>query len=122
MTNREFFQNVIAMVEGKTVATDEVKEKAEALIKALDDRNAKRAEQPSKKAIANKPIIEAIAKVLTDEPMLASVIAEKISTDETKYSVQKAGTLAKQVDGVKVVKVKVKGKGEQNGYFIPKAE
>ena len=51
MTTREFFENVITMVEN-----EEMQEKAKSLIEALDRRNAKRAERPSKTAIANEPI------------------------------------------------------------------
>ena len=107
MTTREFFENVITMVEN-----EEMQEKAKSLIEALDRRNAKRAERPSKTAIANEPIKAEIAKILTDEPMLASEIAQKI-----EISTQKASALLRQMD-VKVTDVKVKGKGTQKGYFI----
>ena len=107
MTTREFFENVITMVEDA-----EIQEKAKALIEALDRRNAKRAERPSKTAIANEPIKAEIAKILTNEPMLASEIAQKI-----EISTQKASALLRQMD-VKVTDVKVKGKGTQKGYFI----
>ena len=107
MTTREFFENVITMVEN-----EEMQEKAKSLIEALDRRNAKRAERPSKTAIANEPIKAEIAKILTNEPMLASEIAQKI-----EISTQKASALLRQMD-VKVTDVKVKGKGTQKGYFI----
>ena len=108
MTNREFFEQVIATVENEEMQT-----KAKELIEALDRRNAKRAERPSKTAIANEPIIKAISEVLTHEPMLASVIAEKVG-----ITVQKASSLAKKVENVQVTDVKVKGKGTQKGYFF----
>ena len=108
MTNREFFENVITMVEN-----EEMQEKAKSLIEALDRRNAKRAERPSKTEIANAPIIKEISEILTHEPMLASVIAEKVG-----ISTQKASALVKKIDGVQVVDVKVKGKGTQKGYFF----
>lgn len=107
MTTREFFENVITMVEDA-----EMQEKAKALIDALDRRNAKRAERPSKTAIANEPIKAEIAKVLTTEPMTASTIAKLVD-----ISTQKASALLRQMD-VKVTDVKVKGKGTQKGYFI----
>lgn len=107
MTTREFFENVITMVEDA-----EMQEKAKSLIEALDRRNAKRAERPSKTAIANEPIKAEIAKVLTNEPMLASEIAQKV-----EISTQKASALLRQMD-VKVTDIKVKGKGTQKGYFI----
>ena len=107
MTTREFFENVITMVEDA-----EMQEKAKSLIEALDRRNAKRAERPSKTAIANEPIKAEIAKILTDEPMLASEIAKKV-----EISTQKASALLRQMD-VKVTDVKVKGKGTQKGYSL----
>lgn len=107
MTTREFFENVITMVEDA-----EMQEKAKSLIEALDRRNAKRAERPSKTAIANEPIKAEIAKVLTTEPMTASTIAKLV-----EISTQKASALLRQMD-VKVTDVKVKGKGTQKGYFI----
>lgn len=108
MTNREFFENVIAMLADN----EEMTSKAKSLIEALDRRNAKRAERPSKTAIANEPIKAEIAKVLTEEPMLASEIAKKV-----EISTQKASALLRQMD-VKVTDVKVKGKGTQKGYYV----
>jgi len=108
MTNREFFENVITMVENA-----EMQEKAKSLIESLDKRNAQRKDKPSKTAIANAPIIKEISEILTHEPMLASAIAEKVG-----ISTQKASALVKKVDGVQVTDVKVKGKGTQKGYFF----
>ncbi|MBP3908122.1 MAG: hypothetical protein J6D33_04280 [Turicibacter sp.] len=108
MTQREFYNAVI----NGTITEDMVTFATEAIEK-LDVRNAKRAERPSKTQIANEPIIKAISEVLTDEPMLASKIAELCG-----ISVNKASALAKKVEGVKVVDVKVKGKGTQKGYFL----
>ena len=51
MTNREFFERVI-----ETVEDAEVVEFAKASIAKLDERNAKRKEQTSKKAKENEPI------------------------------------------------------------------
>jgi len=114
MTNREFFEAVKTW-DGMS---DEMVTKATELIKALDNRNAQRKGVPTKTQLANIPLIKEIAGILTTEPMLASEIAEKISTEEVKYSTQKAGALAKQVENVQVVDVKVKGKGTQKGYFL----
>ena len=108
MTQRDFYNAVIA-----TVDKDELKAFATDAIAKLDERNAKRASKPSKTQIANEPIIKAIASVLTDEPMLASKIAELC-----EISTQKASALVKKVDGVQSVDVKVKGKGTQKGYFL----
>jgi hypothetical protein len=108
MTQREFYNAVIADTKNADLANFAV----EALEK-LDARNAKRSSKPSKVQIANEPIVKAIHDILTDEPMLASKIAELCG-----ISVNKASALAKKVDGVKVTDVKVKGKGTQKGYFL----
>ena len=108
MTQREFYTAVIAETQN-----EELKAFATEAIAKLDARNAKRASTPSKTQKENAPIIKAIAKVLTNEPMLASEIAEKCG-----LKVQKASALAKQVEGVSVTDVKVKGKGTQKGYYF----
>ena len=108
MTQRDFYTAVI-----NANLNEEMTSFATEAIAKLDARNAKRAERPSKTQIANAPIIEAISRVLTDEPMLASKIAELCG-----ISTAKASALAKKVEGVKVVDVKVKGKGTQKGYFL----
>jgi methylphosphotriester-DNA--protein-cysteine methyltransferase len=108
MTNRDFYNAVI-----NANINEEMTSFATEAIAKLDARNAKRANTESKTQIANKPIIEAISRILTDEPMLASKIAELCD-----ISPQKASALVKKVDGVKVVDVKVKGKGTQKGYFL----
>ena len=108
MTNREFFNAVIA-----NEITDEVIAHATESLTKLDERNAKRASKPSKTQIANEPIIKAIADLLTSEPMRASEIAEACG-----ISTQKASALVKKVEGVQSVDVKVKGKGTQKGYFL----
>ena len=108
MTEREFLNAVIAETE-----KNEVAEFAVAKLQKMDARNAKRAEKPSKAQIENEPLIKAIAEILTDEPKLASEIAA-----EFKISTSKATACVKKVDGVKVVDVKVKGKGTQKGYFL----
>lgn len=108
MTNREMFE---AIVNGNI--TDEVVAKAHDEIAKLDARNAKRKNTPSKKAIENAPIIEAIKGVLGEEPLTASEIAERV-----EISTQKASALLKQVEGVKVTDVKVKGKGTRKAYSL----
>ena len=108
MTNREFFNAVIA-----NEITDEVIAHATESLEKLDVRNAKRAERQTKTQIANEPIIKAIADLLTSEPMRASEIAEACG-----ISTQKASALVKKIEGVQSVDVKVKGKGTQKGYFL----
>ena len=59
MTNREFFERVI-----ETVEDAEIVEFAKASIVKLDERNAKRKEQTSKKAKENEPIKKSIIDYL----------------------------------------------------------
>ena len=108
MTNREFFNAVI-----NGTITDEMVAHAHGEIAKLDARNAKRSSTPSKAQIANEPIIKAIAETLTNEPKLASEIAETVG-----ISVNKASALVKKIDGVVITEVKVKGKGVRKAYSI----
>lgn len=99
MTNREFYQAVI-----NEVANDELKTFAQDAIAKLDKRNENRSNKPSKTQIANEPIKKAITELLTDKPMSATEIAEKV-----EISTQKASALCRQLvnDGVaKVTDVK----------------
>ena len=108
MTNREFFN---AIVNGEL--TEEVIAHAQTSIEKLDARNAARKDKPSKKSLENEPIKEAIKSILTDEPMTASDVAEKV-----EISVQKASALLRQIEGLNVSEVKVKGKGKVKGYSL----
>lgn len=108
MTKREFLNAVIAETTNSELASFAVSE-----LEKLDARNAKRASAPSKKSIENAPLIAKIAEFLTSEPKLASEVAS-----ELEISTQKASALLRQVDGVSVCDVKVKGKGTQKGYFF----
>ena len=108
MTRREFMEMVIA-----ESANEEIKAFAKAEIEKMEARNAKRREAPSKSAIANEPIKAEIVKVLTNEPMTASAVAEQVG-----ISTQKASALLRQIDGLEVTEVKVKGKGKVKGYYF----
>ena len=108
MTQREFLNAVIAETSNAEVAQFAVES-----LEKLNARNAKRASTPSKAQIANEPIKAHIAEVLTDEPQTASEIAEKC-----EISTQKASALLKQIEGIKVCDLKVKGKGSVKGYSL----
>lgn len=112
MTKREFMEMVIA-----TVDNAELREFAESEIEKMNARNAKRANTPSKKAIANEPIKANIAEFLAErEPTVASEIASGL-----ELTVQKVSALCRQMvaDGVLTVsEVKVKGKGTQKAYTV----
>ncbi len=112
MTNREFF-TAVSTLEG--IPAELTKFSLEAIEK-MDARNAKRNAKPSKKAIANEPVKEAIVNVLTTKPQTASVIAA-----QTKLSTQKASALLRQLvaEGQVVQsEVKVPKKGKQKAYAI----
>lgn len=108
MTNREFFNAVVS-----NNITEDVIAHAENALAKLDERNAKRREKPSKTAIANEPIKAHIVEVLTDTPQSASEIAEKV-----EISVQKCSALLKQIEGLTITEIKVKGKGKVKGYAL----
>lgn len=108
MTKREMFE---AIVNGNV--TEEVVNMAKNEIIKLDERNEKRRNTLSKTAKENEPIKEAILGILTDVPMVASDVAEKVG-----ISTQKASALLRQIDGLNVTEVKVKGKGKVKGYAL----
>ena len=108
MTQREFFTAIV-----NSDLSDELKAFATESIAKLDARNAKRASTESKTQKENAPLIAKIATLLTSEPKLASELASEMGV-----SPQKAGALAKKVEGVSVCDVKVKGKGTQKGYYF----
>ena len=106
MTKREFFEAVIEKVEDA-----ELKLFAEKEIEKMNERNAKRKNTPSKTAIANEPIKAQIVEALGKEPKTASEIAELVG-----ITTQKASALLRQIEGLTVTEVKVKGKGKVKGY------
>lgn len=108
MTKREFLNAVI-----EQVADAELKLYAEKELTKMDERNAKRSHTPSKTAIANEPIKAQIKSILTDEPHTASEIANTVG-----ISTQKASALLRQIDGLNVTEIKVKGKGKVKGYAL----
>lgn len=108
MTKREMFEMI---VNGNV--NEEVIEMAKNELVKMDERNARRKNSPSKKSIENEPIKAKILEILTDEPMTASEVAEKV-----EISVQKASALLRQIDGLNVTEVKIKGKGKVKGYSV----
>lgn len=118
MTKREFFNEVIAVIDGTSeVNVLELKEFAKAEIVKLDERNASRSSKPTKAQIENEPIKEKILEVLsTGERMVASAIAERL-----EISTQKASALCRQLvesKKLKVEDVKIPKKGKQKAYMI----
>ena len=108
MTRREMFE---AIVNGNV--TEEVVAMAQNELVKMDERNEKRKNSPSKTAIANEPIKAQIVEVLTTEPLTASDVANAVG-----ISTQKASALLRQIEGLTVTEVKVKGKGKVKGYAL----
>ena len=118
MTKREFFNEVIAVIDGTSeVNVLELKEFAKAEIVKLDERNASRSSKPTKTQIENEPIKEKILEVLsTGERMVASAIAERL-----EISTQKVSALCRQLvesKKLKVEDVKIPKKGKQKAYMV----
>ena len=118
MTKREFFNEVIAVIDGTSeVDVLELKEFAKAEIVKLDERNASRSSKPTKTQIENEPIKEKILEVLsTGERMVTSAIAERL-----EISTQKASALCRQLvesKKLKVEVVKIPKKGKQKAYMV----
>lgn len=112
MTTREFLNTVIT-----SAINDEMTEKAQALLAALDKRNEQRKSKPSKVAVANEPIKASIVEFVTaNGQKVSSEIAEGLN-----ISTQKASALCRQLveDGVlKSEEVKVPKKGKVKAYAI----
>lgn len=115
MTTRDHLN---AIINGN-ISTETV-EWAKAQIVSLDKRNAKRAEKPSKTAVANAPLKEAIYNYLVEndgkftEAELGSVI-------ESTHN--KAGSLVRQLvaEGkVSVEEIKIPKVGKRKAYFVAK--
>lgn len=112
MTTREFLNAVIGMES----VSDEMVEKANAMLVALDNRNISRSSKPTKTQLANEPIKVAIAEILkgASEPLTSPQITELLN-DET-ISHNKVTALLKQIDGVVVSEIKVPKKGKMKAY------
>lgn len=108
MTKREFYEAVMALEN----VDAELALFAENEINKMNERNAKRKSTPSKTAIANEPIKAQIVEVLTETPQSASEIAEKVG-----ISTQKSSSLLRQIDGLTVSELKVKGR-KVKGYAL----
>lgn len=106
MTKREMFE---AIVNGNV--TEEIVAMAKAEIEKMDARNAKRRETPSKTAKENAPLKEKIFEILTEVPLTAKEVGEKMG-----LSTAKASALLGQIEGLNVTEVKVKGGRKVKGY------
>ena len=112
MTNREFFT---AIANAESLSAELVEFATNAIAK-MDETNEKRKNKPSKTAIENAPIIEALTNALTSDPQTASDLAVAVG-----ISTQKASSLLRQIvaSGVAVATdIKVPKKGTCKGYTL----
>ena len=115
MTNREFYTNI-----ANGTITEAEKEFALAAIAKMDETNEKRKNKPSKTAVENAPIIEALTAALTADPQTAADLGAAVG-----ISTQKASSLLRQIValGVAVASdIKVPKKGTCKGYSLAPVE
>lgn len=113
MTNRELYTAII-----NANLSDEITEKAQALLDQLDARNEKRASTPSKKSLENEPIKAAIIGLYTEE--VKALTASEVGS-HLEISTQKASALLRQmVEGgmLTAEEIKVPKKGKVKAYSL----
>lgn len=111
MTNREFYTNIA----NGTITEAEITFATEAIAK-MDAANEARKNKPSKTAIENAPIVEALTNALTSDPQTAADLAAAVG-----ISTQKASSLLRQIvaSGVAVsTDIKVPKRGTCKGYAL----
>ena len=113
MTNREFYNAII-----NANLSDELTDFAVAAVEKLDKRNAARSSKPSKTAVANAPIKEAIFQFLSNAEgdTIAADIAEGVG-----ISREKASALCRQMveaDLLTSTEVKIPKKGKVKAYRV----
>ena len=117
MTNREFFTNI-----SNGIINDEVIAHAKVAIAKMDTANENRKSKPSKTAIANEPIKQAIIALLTENgAMVASAIAQALTAPEAEITTSKASALCGQLVKAEVLAVedvKIPKKGTVKQYSI----
>ena len=91
MTNREFYQSVVDLINAQPVTSltpeqDALLAKAQELIAKLDATNAKRSSAESKEKQAVAARREAVLNALTTEPITAADLAAKIGITEGQAS------------------------------------
>ena len=111
MTNREFYTNI---ANGNI--TEAEKEFALAAIAKMDETNEKRKNKPSKTAVENAPVIEALTNALTSDPQTAADLGAQVG-----ISTQKASSLLRQIvaaGAAVATDIKVPKKGTCKGYAL----
>ena len=116
MTNREF---LTAIANSENLSAELVEHATNEIAK-MDAANEKRKNKPSKTAVENAPIVEALINALTSDPQTASDLAVAVG-----ISTQKASRLLRQIvaSGVAVsTDIKVPKKGTCKGYSLAPTE
>lgn len=115
MTQREALNAVIAETQNADLAKWAVKE-----LEKVDARNAKRAEQNSKKAAENLPLKRELFGLLTSEPATAATLgaATGVSTSKASSMLRQMVEDEEEFATVCVTDVKVPKKGKQKGYYV----
>lgn len=119
MTNYNNNREVLTAISNGTV-DDEIKTWATSQIEKMDARNAKRTSKPSKTALANAPIKDALVKYLTENDGKFTEMELGVALDVTH---NKAGSLARQLVKENIAKseeVKIPKVGTRKVYFIEK--
>lgn len=119
MTNREFFNAVIAAES----LPAEMHEFAESALAKLDATNEKRRNAQSKKALENVPFVDYIVvNILNSQPQTASDVTPLLNAGMgTEFKVQKVSALlriAVKEERARSMDVKIPGKGTQKGYVL----
>lgn len=112
MTNREFFEAIVS-----ANVSDELTVFAQEAIAKLDKRNASRSSKPSKTAIANAPVKEAILAFLEEH---GEAVASDVAT-ACEISTQKASSLCRQLveeEKVTSYEVKIPKRGKVKAYRL----
>ena len=113
MTNREFYN---AVMNAETISK-EIRDHATALLEKMDAKNANRSSKQTKAQKENEALLPIVREALAGktEPTTASILHEMLPN----FSISKCTALLKTLVSkgeLEMTKVKVKGRGEQNGY------
>lgn len=113
VTKREVLKGLITLAEtGEcTLAAEDIKTFAEKEIASMDKRAAADKKRREAKAAESDEIIEAVYEALTDEPMSAKEILDKLGLDMPKSKL--IPKLAKLVKAERAVKSKKRYKNDE---------
>ena len=115
MTNREFFTAI-----ANSNITEDVIAHAVVSLEKMDATNEARKNKPSKTAIENAPIVEALTNALTADPQTAADLGAAVG-----ISTQKASSLLRKIvaAGVAVATdISVPKRGKCKGYSLAPVE